>query len=232
MENPEEKITNTVAKKNITLPRDQVNTASVALFVATNWQNKAEFSNLRLSQITPAEFFTLSKRLSDNISRKRDIIGTYSQHTKEVRKAAADINQNSKILKSYLFEELKKQAKEHYASFGFTRKGTSFVMPKDYDNLAQTLRTICDKINLPAYSFLQQKTYGKLYWETTRDKFQIDWNASRQQAADLAALTQLIKDDMEAVKKILLLLRRRIKDDFAPNHPAAYRSIGLLKESF
>lgn len=232
MENPEEKTPNVVAKKYLTLPNDQINVASVALFVATNWQNKPEFANLRLTQITPADFITLATRLSENVSRKRDLIGTYSQHTKEVRKAAADITQNSKILKGYLFEEFKKEAKEHYASFGFARIGNSYAMPRDYDNLAQTLRTICDKINSPAYGFLQNKTYGRQYWETTRDTFQTNWNSSRQQAADLTSLTQKIKEDLEAVKKILVLLRRRIKDDFAPDHNAAYRSIGLLKESF
>ncbi len=232
MDNTTEKIIQVVAKKYTTLPTDQVNMASAAVFVAANWQNKAEFANLSLSQITPADFVILATRLSDNISKKRDILGNYSQQTKAVRDLFADINQNSKVLKGYLFEEYKTKAKDHYSAFGFARKGTSFVMPNDYDNVAQTLRTICDKINSPAYNFLQNKTYGKTYWETNRDTFQTSWTSSRQQASNLTSLTKLINDDFTAVKKIMTLLRRRIKDDFSPNHEAAYRSIGMLKESF
>lgn len=232
MENLAEKISKNLPKRYITIPTDQVNVASVALFVATNWRDKPEFANLYLSQTTAANFVILSQRLSDNVSQKRHLIGNYSQHTKQVRDLAAEINQNGKVLKDYLFEQFKKQAAEHYTSFGFVHSQKGYTFPQDYDNMAQSLRTICDKINSPAYTFLQTKTYGKLYWETTRDKFQKDWNTSRQQASDLATLTKLINDDFLAVKKILTLLRRRIKDDFAPAHESAYRSIGLLKESF
>lgn len=232
MDNSTEKTSPKLAKRYITIPQDQVNVASVALFVATNWRDKPAFAQLHLSQITATDFVALAQRLSDNVSQKRHLIGNYSQHTKQVRDLAAEIKQNGKVLKDYLFEQFKKQALEHYTSFGFVHKAKAYTLPNDYDNMAQALRTICDKINLPAYSFLQTKTYGKLYWETTRDKFQTDWNTSRQQATDLAALTKLINDDFLFIKKILTLLRRRIKDDFSPDHEAAYRNIGLLKESF
>lgn len=221
-----------LAKRYISIPSDQVNVASVALFVAINWRDKAEFANVQLSQTTAANFVLLAQRLSDNISKKRNLMGNYSQHTQQVGALSAEINQNGKVLKDYLFEQFKKQAVTHYTSFGFIHRNNGYRLPNDHDNIAQALRTICDKINSVPYSFLQNKTYGQLYWENMRDKFQTDWNASRQQATELATLTQLISDDLVAVKKILTLLRRRIKDDFAPNHEAAYRSIGLLKESF
>jgi len=232
MENQTEKNIVSVAKKYTTLPLDQVNLASVAVFVANNWVNKPEFANLVLSQTTAADFVITAQRLFDNISRKRDILGTYSQQTKNVKAQSLVIKENGKVLKDYLFEEFKAKSKDHYTTFGFVHKKNGYILPADYDNLAQVLRTICDKINSPAYAFLQNKTYGKTYWETTRDDFQTGWNTSRQQVSDLASLTATIKDDFATVKKILTLLRRRIKDDFAPNHEAMYRTIGMLKESF
>lgn len=232
MNTPIEETSTKPVKRYVTIPNDQVNTASVALFVATNWRDKPEFNSLNLSQISAADFVILAQRLSDNISQKRNLVGNYSQHTKQMREFAAEISENGKVLKSYLFEKFKKQATEHYTNFGFIHKNTAYILPRDYDNMAQVLRTICDKINSSTYAFIVSKTYGKTYWEDTRDKFQIDWNTSRQQAADLATLTKLINDDLVTVKKILTLLRRRIKDDYSPNHESVYRSIGLLKESF
>lgn len=222
----------TSTKKYTYIPRDQVNIASIALFVATNWRNKPEFSGLYLSQINADGFISLAQRLLDNISKKRHLVGNYSQQAKQMHSFTYEIRQNSTVLKNYLFEEFKNQAVKHYANFGFIHKNMTYALPRDYDNMVQALRTICDKINFSGYSFLVSKIYGKFYWEATRDKFQIDWNTSRQQAADLATLTKLINDDLVVVKKILILLRRRIKDDYSPNHESMYRSIGLLKESF
>lgn len=220
------------AKKSYTLPTDQVNTAAISVTVANNWVNRPEFADLVLKQITAADFLALSTRLATNISQKRTFIKQYSMHTKSVLVLSKEIKENGQVLKGYLFETFKKDAIQYYTMFGYTHKNKSYSLPTDYDNLLQSVRTICDQINTPTYAFLVSKTYGKAYWETTRDRFTTDWTASRTYISDLAALTQAIATDYAEVRKILTLLRRRVKDDYAPQHESHLRMIGFLKESF
>lgn len=219
-------------KKSYTLPTDQTNTAAIATTVGGNWVNRPEFADLVLKQITAANFLVLATRLSNNISQKRAFIKQYGMHTKSVLALSKEIKENGQVLKGYLFETHKKTAIQHYTMFGFIHKGKGYSLPLDYDNLLQSLRTICDQINTPSYAFLVDKTYGKDYWELTRDRFATDWTASRTYISDLAALTQAIATDYAEVRKILSLLRRRIKDDYAPQHESHLRMIGFLKESF
>jgi hypothetical protein len=183
---------------------------------------------LSLVQIDAIGFVNLSEELLIQVDRKKYLKSAYSQQTKIVAKLSKEIHQNGKILKNYLFEHLGKTSKEHYTAFGFLHRQNQYLFPRDNDKLVFALRLICMNINSGDYAFLQNQKYGKQYWEQICHDFQTAWGTARQQAADLSDLTRDIQKNLSQVKKILGLLHRRIKDDFAPDHRSYWQSIGFI----
>lgn len=217
-----------VAKKTTrsNTPQDDINLAAVALRVA---QNLVNYPQITLIMYNQADFLASATQFHALVQQR--VIEQQSRPTltRTTRQLQADIKTGIKVIKGYLFEKYKDDAKaiSYYADFGFEKKGKTWTYPTDQQHILSAFNTT--KAAILTHGF-DTKSFGTAYWTALATNYA----ASVQSAVSSDGTSSTTVFQKETLKKelkaIMVALRGVVRANYGAGANAILRDLGFQKE--
>jgi hypothetical protein len=212
--------------KRSNTPNDDINLAALSVRVANKW---ASYPTVTLSHLAQADFLTKATQFDALIQQRILEQQARPTTTRTTRELTAEIKVGLKIVRSYLFEKYKDnaKAKQFYPDFGLEKKGNVWVFPTDQQRVLTALKTI--KTGLITHG-LGTKSCGTTYWTN----LETNYNATVQAAiandgasSNTVSQKELLKKEIKAA---MTSLRFAIRANYPDTFNGVLRDFGFQKE--
>ena len=215
------------AKKKPNIPVKEADFITVAKDIKVAWD---KYSGLQLNWTNPLEFGMSISIFEESFRGRSEVKGVRSEVSNDLRKINTEINQSVEVVKGYIIERYnKKEASVYYPQFGIVKAGNRYALPNDNDRRRLALEQMLSGINS---NEMNDKTYGKAYWEGIKSSFGEIFAKSRTTDSESKDYVSNKAAQRIMISKTLNALICLIKANYPDTYKDELRKWGFQKEKY
>lgn len=213
--------------KTTNVPLADIDFGSVVKKVKDKW---ALSPWLTIRYITFVEFEPKANLYQTILNARIEYGKNRPQVTQAIKNIDKEIEKRVSNVKGYIADKYgKENAISYYPSFGIEHYKKSYIIPKDQNTRSESLELMSNAIVANGFA---DKTYGQMYWEDIKTRF----DELLEEASQLDASVSSKVGDKNLLKKELKKVLRSIVIIIEGNYPDTYkqelRVWGFQKEKY